>query len=693
MPNSRPVSEAALFLQYYFFIPGRLRDIIILMNRFTLCFILCLIFALPVYSAGEGMMETEIAVTEKLPVTRVTLFTAGLAQMVHETTVTGDEIITFPVDPKDINDLLKSLNIEDLDGGTVDVVNFDSSDPLSVTLGDFRLNPSGSPSINDFLYRTQGESVSVKSGDSTHSGRIFSIEKIQHEDGPQTMLNLMNNGEINAVDITDLDSLKFDDPILQRELTTALKMIADARLKSVRNLRISLKGNGKRRIRLSYIKAVPLWKTSYRIVLDKDGVPRLEGWAIVQNTGSISWEDIQLSFVAGRPNAFTMDLSTPRYVTRRRLDIAATAPMGPTTYEKAYAPEPQASRSRTYSEAPSMAMEADSYDYAYEAEEPYTPPAMTTQAAGVREGNFYRYEINHPVTVNARSSAMIPIVSEEEAGSTLGIYDPSYGIVFKGIKLKNNTDAHWAAGPVTVTEGRIYGGDALLPEMIPGSNRLLTYAEHGTLEVDKITTSQPQRITALKITDGILYRTDKITRKTEYKVEGEEKELLIIHPRESGWKLTQNPVIAEENQSEYRFSVSEWKEPVRISEEYIITRQFSLYNFRKSDISVYIEWTEVSPGMKVALIRIAALKQAVENIQTEINNLNNRLNRIVRDQSRMRENMKVLDKDSELFRQYASTFTSQEQELTQLNTDITSKQAEITAAEKTLREYIASLKL
>ena len=658
-------------------------------------FILLLIFSLPVYSSGEGMMEVgteaEPSIQDRLPVTRVTLFTAGLAQMVHETTVSGDETISFPVDPKDIDDLLKSLTIEDLDGGTVDVVNFDSSDPLSVTLGDFRINPSGSPSITDFLLRTQGESVTVTSGSRTHSGRIFSIEVFQREDGPRTTLNLMKSGEISAVNITDLTSLKFDDRALQEELTSALKLIADSRLKSVRNLQISLKGSGERRIRLSYIKAVPLWKTSYRIVLDEDGLPRLEGWAIVQNTGGSSWKDVRLSFVAGRPNAFTMDLSTPRYVSRRRIDIAAETPMGPTAYDKAYPPEPSASKRLAYSEAPSMAM-ADEL-YAYEEEESYAPPAMTSQAAGVREGNFYRYDIVHPVTVNARSSAMIPIVTEEKAGDSLGIYDPAYGIVFKGVRLTNNTDAHWAAGPVTVSEGRFYGGDALLPEMIPGSKRLLTYAEHGTLEVEKILTSEPQRITALKIADGILYRTDKITRETEYRIEGEEKELLIIHPRENGWKLINNPPVAEENQREYRFSISEWEKPVKIGEEYIISRTFSLTNFTKSDIAVYIEWPEISSAMKRAFTRIADLRQDVENIRVEINGLNSRLGRIERDQSRVRENMKVLDKESDLFRQYSASFASQEEEIRQLNSDISAKQAEITAAERKLRDYIYSLEL
>ena len=281
--------------------------------------------ACPVFSSGEGTREFMEVKTDLIPVTSVILYTAGLAQMVHETTVTDNEVINFPVDPKDINDILKSLVVEDMDGGTVDVVNFDSNDPLSVTLGDLRVNPFGSPALTDFLQRTQGESVIVTTKEGIFSGRIFSVEKIPKEDQLHTILNLMDSGGMQAVDITDLTTLKFEDPELQKEMVTGLGMIARSRVKSVRTLKISFIGKGERRIRLSYIKAVPLWKTSYRLVLDKDGIACLEGWALVQNTGSQSWINVQIGFVAGQPNAFTMDLATPKYVTRQSLDFTAAA--------------------------------------------------------------------------------------------------------------------------------------------------------------------------------------------------------------------------------------------------------------------------------------------------------------------------------------------------------------------------------
>ena len=338
-----------------------------------------------------------------------------------------------------------------------------------------------------------------------------------------------------------------------------------------------------------------------------------------------------------------------------------------------------------------MAMADELYGYA--PQESYTPAPVNVQAAGTREGNFYRYEINHPVTVDARSSAMIPIIHQENAGASLGVYDPSYNLVFKGIRLINDSEAQWAAGPATVLEGRDYGGDALLPEMIPGSSRLLTYAVHGTLEVQKSAETLPQRITALKIADGLLYRTDRMIKKTIYRVEGEEDELLIIHPRDYGWKLTENPEIAEENDNEYRFKLTEWRNPVSVAEEYIISNQYSLYNFQIQDFGVYLEWKELSAEMRQAFGKISELKKNIESIRSDINNLNGRLGRIERDQSRLRENMKVLDTASDLFVRYTNQLESQEDEIADLYKKLSDKQTDMQSAEKLLKDYISGLNI
>ena len=652
---------------------------------------------IPAVSAGEGTAEIVAFGEGDFPVTRVTLYTAGLANMVHETTVTDNQTILFPVEHKDLNDILKSLVVEDLGGGTVEAVTFASGDPLSAALGDMRVNPSGSPALRDFLLRTQGEEVSVTTPDGSFAGRIFSVEEKGETDGNHLYLNLMDSQGIRKVEITQLSGLTYTDSVLKEELNKALSLIAQSRVKSTRLLKISFKGSGRRKIRLSYIRAVPLWKTSYRINLDRMGVPRLEGWALVQNTGSIPWEDVKLGFVAGSPNAFTMDLATPRYIHREQVDIATSAPIGATSYDRGYEPEPSMMAEKSSRTAAPMAMAMEEayglsdYD---EWEESYIPePSVAPRATGVRSGNFYRYDVRTPVTVESRSSAMIPILTQEEAGTSLGVYDPSYNLVFKGVRLTNDSDAHWAAGPATILEGRYYGGDALLPEMIPGTSRLLTYAVHGAVEVQKTSSSEPQRIVSLQIHDGILYRTDKILRETLYRIAGDEKELLLIHPKESGWTLTEHPDIQEETTGEYRFTLKEWKEPVPVREENIRSQQYGLANMRIQDYSYYIEWEGISLTMKDAFQRLSRMKEDTDRIRNEISQANSRINRIERDQNRVRENMKVLEKDSDLYEQYADQLSRQEKEIQDTYKQLADLQNDLQKAEQKLKDAIVSLNM
>jgi hypothetical protein len=654
------------------------------MNRITVLFAFFIALGLPALSAGEGALD-DMREIDKLPVTRVTLYTAGLAWMVHETTVTDNEILYFTVDQNDINDILKSLVVEDLGGGSIDSINFDSDNPLTVALSDLRVNPSGSPSLVDFLSRTQGEPVAVVTGEGTFNGRIFSVEVLEEKEQRRVLLNLMDRNGLQTVDISSLISLQFHDAVLQDELLSALDLISRSRVKSSRTLKLSFKGKGIRTVRLSYIRAVPLWKTSYRITLDEEGIPRLEGWALVQNTGSLDWENVILSFVAGQPNAFTMDLATPRYVYREEVETAAAAPLGPTEYGRAYseAPSPSLMFSKSY----------ESEESVYEMEDTYAPAPVASRATGERSGNFYRYTVNQPVTVDARSSAMIPIIQEEKVGDSLAVYDPSYDLVFKGLRLNNHSEAHWAAGPVTVTEGRYYGGDALIPEMIPQAERLLTYAVHGSLEVDRIMDNKPQEIENLKMIDGLLIRTDKMIRNTELHIKGNEKELLIIHPKDPGWTLTEHPFVAEETASEYRFSLKEWDKPVIVTEENILTRQYSLTNLRISDIEYYLQWGDISGSMKGAFEKMGALLQHMESLRTEISSMNSSISRLERDQSRVRENMKVLDNSSELFRQYATQLSRQESDIQQLNQSINREQENLTNAENSLKDYIRGLDL
>jgi hypothetical protein len=112
-----------------------------------------------------------------------------------------------------------------------------------------------------------------------------------------------------------------------------LDVVGSARDADVRRMVISTDGPGDRSLFVSYISEVPLWKATYRIVLNEKNKPLLQGWAIVDNTVGQDWEKVQLSLVAGAPQSFIQNLSQPYYARRPVVGLQAALVGSPQTYE------------------------------------------------------------------------------------------------------------------------------------------------------------------------------------------------------------------------------------------------------------------------------------------------------------------------------------------------------------------------
>jgi hypothetical protein len=102
----------------------------------------------------------------------------------------------------------------------------------------------------------------------------------------------------------------------------------------LRKVTLSLDGK-EHDLAVGYVAATPLWRPSYRVVVDKDGAD-LQVWGIVQNLSGEDWKNVELTLVAGAPIAFESTLGTPvtpaRPVITDTGEIIAQVPEGMTTY-------------------------------------------------------------------------------------------------------------------------------------------------------------------------------------------------------------------------------------------------------------------------------------------------------------------------------------------------------------------------
>jgi len=113
------------------------------------------------------------------------------------------------------------------------------------------------------------------------------------------VLNLWCAEGVRAVKLAEVQRLRFANPVIENEMRRALETLAlshDAQKKAVS---LHFAGEGKRKVEVGYVIENPIWKTSYRLVLDeKNAKPYLQGWAIVENPTDEDWQHVTMALVS-----------------------------------------------------------------------------------------------------------------------------------------------------------------------------------------------------------------------------------------------------------------------------------------------------------------------------------------------------------------------------------------------------------
>ncbi len=120
-----------------------------------------------------------------------------------------------------------------------------------------------------------------------------------------------------------------------------MAVLANARDGDKKAVLIRFTGEGKRQGRIGYILETPVWKTSYRLMLEEGQPALVEGWAIVQNTTEQDWNEVNLTLVSGRPISFQMELYEPVYLPRPWEQLELYRSVRPPTHEQDLRSQPK----------------------------------------------------------------------------------------------------------------------------------------------------------------------------------------------------------------------------------------------------------------------------------------------------------------------------------------------------------------
>ena len=280
------------------------------------------------------------AADSPLPIKQVVLFNSGVGYFQREGDIDGDARVNLLFATSDVNDLLKSLILQDLGGGRIGAVSYDSQEPLDRILRSFAIDLDTNPTFGQILNQARGERIEIQlvSKDKAIPGRLVGqIVGMETRPGPDgkhaiDILNLATADGLQSIALDQFLGVRFLNPALESDFQRALKVLAGSRDSSKKSVGLAFNGAGKRGVRVGYVVERPIWKTTYRLRIEPKGKASLQGWALVENTSDDDWTNVRMTLVSGRPISFKMDMYEPLYIPRPTVEPELFASLRPPAY-------------------------------------------------------------------------------------------------------------------------------------------------------------------------------------------------------------------------------------------------------------------------------------------------------------------------------------------------------------------------
>lgn len=697
------------------------------------------ITAPPPASENSAIRNPQPAINQ-LPLKRVILYSNGVAYFERRGTVTGRAEINLSFKQSQVDDVLKSLVVLDLGKGRIGAVSYNSSAPADARLREIPFSiaaasQSGFGGMLSVLRQLQGAKVAITTATRSATGAVLTVEESEtavEADKPaiirRNLVIATESGELQSFDLSEVKSVKLLDEGTKQDLNEFANATASARRRDSKTITITSDGvadsGAQREMIVSYTIAAPIWKTNYRVVLDPDGKPFFQGWAIVDNVSEEDWSNVQLSLVSGTPISFIQPAQQPLYRHRPVVPIPDDLRLNPQRFGEEIASNEEELKRRQQALVETGMIRVDGFSGGRLPAKPENLPmngrnaqqmaqllpgaaqstefarnatgfasvttgvssAITSGESGVEAaaqgeevGELFEYRIEQPVTVNRNRSALIPIIQTKLEGERVTFYNEAVNRnqrPMNSIRLKNISKLTLEGGAVTVIDGDAYAGEALMDRVKPNEQRFIAFAlDLGTVITTKFK-SDREPVFLVKAANGV-FETHyyQIERKTYTIINQTDKKrtVYIEHPYREGWKLsdaTQKP--ASRTLNHYRFRVE--LEPratmeVPVTETQALQDSYQISQITRRDIEIFVSRKYIDDATRAELDKLLELQARISGLQAKVEKLDEEAEAIDDDQKRLRENIDKLKNTPEakqLITRYIAKADTQETRLEQI---------------------------
>lgn len=655
---------------------------------------------------------------EELDLKRVVLSTGGVAYLEYETTVSGDADIVFDVRLDQVDDVLKSFIVLD-DTGGVGAVSLPGRQPLEQVFRDLPFSQAAMVSPVALLQALTGEEVAV-TGPVEATGRILAVVREESmADGRSVIrhrLTLASPDGLVQVVVEDARAIRFTDPQIDQQIAEALVAVSQHRIADRRELTLSSTGEGERVVRLGYVVAAPLWKTSYRLALAGDDTALLQGWATLENMTGQDWDAVELTLVSGNPVTFRQALYQAYWVDRPSVPVDVAGRVLPGVDDGAMkvllTDEVRETMMRSEDEADRMMADMAMEESMAFMEAPVLAapaPANLANVAGASGEDAATqvvYRIDEPITVASGESLSVPIISRQIPAEPIVLFQPSTSAShpLAAVRLVNDSGLGLPPGVLTIYEpsdvsgGQSFVGDARLGVLPAGDERLVAYALNQKVMVER-EDEQTETITKVRIVNGVMSLSISQRRATAYAIqapEGHDLDVLIEHAKQYNWELVLPEGEIEATQTHYRLLLQvpagELGTLAVIMEapRYESLRLVDLY---RDQVLYYAENSELPENVREAFAELASLRGAIEETQRAIDELERQRQVFLQEQERLRENLQRVPSGSDLAERYLEKLGEQEDGIEDLLEEMEDLREALGVRQAALSDFVAELNI
>ncbi len=603
-----------------------------------------------------------IAPSAELPVRQVILYKHGVGHFERSGKLGPGESARLDFKASEMNDVLKSLTVQERGGGRISGLRYDSMEPLDRKLAEFPFKLGESQSLSAVLDQLKGARIEVTVGGQAVAGAIVGGRLASGDDKRperEQLTVLVDSGELRTVDLASASSIRFSEARLQQQFRDYLAALTAARSQDERSVYIDSTDGASREVSASYTIPAAVWKSSYRLLMDESGKPVLEGWAIIDNTTADDWVKVSLALVSGRPISFITQLYPPKYVNRPLAELPDDQAQGPVMHESAFAagtgavaelaaaPPPPAPMMAAKSASRARVAMAESRDMA--------AASSVAPAAATREmGDLFEYRLSQPVTIRKNESAMLPFLQQKVEARKLLIYlgqQQGSPHPTNAAEITNSSGKTLDGGPVTLYDGGGYAGEALMETLKAGDKRLISYAVDLGTRITERWDSKQEVVREVRASRGVLTTKSAVEETRTYtirNVDQKAKKLIIEHAQRPGYTLL-NQKPTEKTGSAYRFEVklapgAEAAFPV--AEERVYETSFQAINLSSDVLMVYTRNKSISAAGRKQIEEVLNGKEQLAEAEQQLNDAKNQILAAAGDEDRLRKNIESLNRVS-----------------------------------------------